>query len=229
MNLLLIEDEKSIAEYICKGFKEAGHNIEWSSSGKLGFTLAVEQNFDVCIVDRMLPELDGLSIVKGLRAISNKTPILILSAISDVDERVNGLTTGADDYLVKPFAFSELEARVNILGSRGKTEQISEPSSIVFEDIELNLLTREATVNNTKIELKTKEFGLLEALIRQPNRAYSRTMLMEKVWGYNFDTQTNVIDVHISNLRKKVETVSKRCLIKTVRGVGYALEKVNDE
>ncbi|WP_371186288.1 response regulator transcription factor [Thalassotalea maritima] len=229
MNLLLIEDEKSIAEYICKGFKEAGHNIEWSQNGKLGFTLAVEQDFDVCIVDRMLPELDGLSIVKGLRAISNKTPIIILSALSDVDERVNGLTAGADDYLVKPFAFSELEARVHILGSRGKAEQTYQPSSILFADIELNLLTREVTVNNTKIELKTKEFGLLEALIRQPNRVYSRTMLMEKVWGYNFDTQTNVIDVHISNLRKKIESVSKLCLLKAVRGVGYKLEKVNDE
>ncbi|AOT07587.1 response regulator transcription factor [Pseudoalteromonas luteoviolacea] len=229
MNILLIEDDKPIAQYISKGFKEAGHNVEWVDNGRIGFALAVEHPFDVCIVDRMLPELDGLAIIKGLRAINNSVPILILSALSDVDERVNGLTSGADDYLVKPFAFSELEARVHILASRPKALQLDETSSIQFEDITLNLITREVSVNNSIIDLKNKEFGLLEVFIRQPNRVFSRTMLMEKVWGYNFDTQTNVIDVHISNLRKKIESVSTQCFIKTLRGIGYALERNHHE
>ncbi len=226
MNILLIEDDKLIADYICKGFKQAGHNIEWIEDGKVGFTLAVEQEFDVCIVDRMLPALDGLAIIRGLRAINNVTPVIVLSALSDIDERVEGLTAGADDYLVKPFAFRELEARVNILGNRRKSEQVTETTTIQFEDIQLDFITREAIVNGSKIALKAKEFGLLETLIRKPGRPFSRTMIMEKVWGYNFDTHTNVIDVHISNLRKKIETTGSCCHIKTVRGVGYALERV---
>ncbi|MDK1289839.1 response regulator transcription factor [Pseudoalteromonas umbrosa] len=229
MNILLIEDDKPIAQYISKGFREAGHNVEWADNGRTGFTLAVEHPFDVCIVDRMLPELDGLAIIKGLRAINNSVPIIILSALSDVDERVNGLTSGADDYLVKPFAFSELAARVNILANRPKASQVNDSTTLEFQDITLNLITREVSVNSSIIELKNKEFSLLEALIRQPSRAFSRTMLMEKVWGYNFDTHTNVIDVHISNLRKKIESVSTQCVIKTLRGVGYTLEKANHE
>ncbi|KZN50037.1 response regulator transcription factor [Pseudoalteromonas luteoviolacea] len=229
MNILLIEDDTSIAQYISKGFKEAGHHVEWVDNGRTGFTLAIEHPYDVCIVDRMLPELDGIAIIKGLRAINNSVPIIILSALSDVDERVTGLTSGADDYLVKPFAFSELEARVNILASRHKTSQTNDTSTIQFQDITLNLISREVSANDSIIELKNKEFGLLEVIIRQPNRAFSRTMLMEKVWGYNFDTNTNIIDVHISNLRKKIESVSTKCVIKTLRGVGYTLEKINHE
>ena len=226
MNILLIEDDPAIAEYICRGFMQAGHNIEWIKDGKVGFALAVEQEFDVCIVDRLLPSLDGLSIVKGLRTIEDSTPVIFLSALSDVDERVNGLTAGADDYLVKPFAFSELEARVNILGHRAVKQTTVQSSFLQFEDLSLNLISRKLHIGSAEIDLQSKEFSLLETFIRYPERIYSRTMLMEKIWGYHFDTQTNVIDVHISNLRRKIEVHCKNCQIKTIRGSGYVLEKI---
>lgn len=225
LNVLLIEDDGAIAKYICDGLHQSGHNVEWVANGRSGMVLAIEHEFDVLIVDRLLPDMDGISIVKSLRAASISMPMLFLSALSDVDDRVDGLTSGADDYLVKPFALSELEARINVLNARQRYASIEKVYELRLGDIKLDLMTRKVTIKNTEIDIKGKEFALLEKLIRNPNRVFSRTMLMEQIWGYHFDTKTNVIDVHVSNLRKKIESISTNCFIKTVRGAGYALEQ----
>jgi len=225
MNVLLIEDNEEIARYICKGLKELGHTVEWVVDGRDGFIVAIEHKFDVCIIDRLLPNMDGLSIVKGLRAANITTPALFLSALAAVDDRVEGLTSGADDYLVKPFALSELDARLNLLQCRQRNESTSEVTEIKFGNLTLNLLSRKVNVENTELELKGKEFAILEKLLRSPRRVHSRTMLLEQIWGVYFDTKTNVIDVHISNLRKKIEATNASCYVKTIRGVGYSIER----
>ncbi|UTW59453.1 response regulator transcription factor [Kordiimonas sp. SCSIO 12603] len=222
MHLLLIEDDPSVAEYLIKGLRELGHSIDHVSNGRDGLTLAMDQKYDILIVDRMLPELDGLSIIKALRAVDNKVPILILSALADVDERVKGLKSGGDDYLVKPFAFSELTARLEVLMRRSEPLSSNlENSRLTIGDLEMNLLTREVTRAGRKIDLKTREFTLLEQLLKNPDRVQTRTMLLENVWGYNFTTNTNVIDVHMSNLRKKIDHGFGHPLLHTVRGIGY--------
>ncbi len=174
------------------------------------------------IVDRMLPGLDGLSIIKTLRALGNPVPILILSALGDVDDRVNGLRSGGDDYLVKPFAFSELLARIEILGRR--QQQQSQPAILRAGDLELDLMTRKVTRGEVLIELQTREFSLLEYLLKHKNQVVTRTMLLENVWDYHFDPQTNVIDVHISRLRSKIDKGFETPIIQTVRGAGYIVE-----
>ncbi|MCK0071097.1 response regulator transcription factor [Kordiimonas laminariae] len=222
MHLLLIEDDPGVAEYLIKGLRELGHSIDHVSNGRDGLTLAMDQKYDILIVDRMLPELDGLSIIKALRAVDNKVPILILSALADVDERVKGLKSGGDDYLVKPFAFSELTARLEVLMRRSEPlSSNQENSRLTIGDLEMNLLTREVTRAGRKIDLKTREFTLLEQLLKNPDRVQTRTMLLENVWGYNFTTNTNVIDVHMSNLRKKIDHDFDHPLLHTVRGIGY--------
>ncbi len=222
MRILIIEDDHDVATFIAKGLKEARHLAEIAANGKEGLLLATTADFDVLIVDRMLPGLDGLSVIKALRALDNPVPILILSALGDVDDRVSGLRSGGDDYLVKPFAFSELLARVEILGRR--QHQQTQPATLRAGDLEVDLLTRKVTRAGVTIELQTREFSLLEYLLKHKNQVVTRTMLLENVWDYHFDPQTNVIDVHISRLRSKIDKGFDVPVIQTVRGAGYIVE-----
>ena len=222
MRILLVEDDKDIAGFIVRGLKESGHIVEHADNGRDGLFLAVSENFDVIVLDRMLPGgIDGLHILETLRGQKNAVPVLILSAMAAVDERVKGLQAGGDDYLTKPFAFSELLARVEALGRRGKTE--GPVTKLEVEDLELDLLSRQVRRGGKKIDLQPREFRLLEYLMRHAGQVVTRTMLLEGVWDYHFDPQTNVIDVHVSRLRQKVDKPYPVSLIQTVRNSGYML------
>jgi two-component system OmpR family response regulator len=223
MRVLLIEDDKDAASFIIKGMQESGHHIEHVVDGSSGLFNAVENEYDVIIVDRMLPKLDGLTIIQTLRSSGNTTPILILSALHQVDERVKGLKSGGDDYLVKPFAFAELMARIEVLTRRQRAT--SEQSSIQVGDLIMNFLTRKVTRGNKEIPLQNREFMLLEYLMRHAGQVVTRTMLLENVWDFHFDPQTNVIDVQVSRLRQKVDKGFSKSLIKTIRGVGYQMSE----
>ena len=224
MQVLIIEDDRDAAGYMAKGLKESGHNIETVHSGKEGLLMAAGADFDVVIVDRMLPELDGLSLVRTLRATGNQTPVLFVSALGDVDERVKGLRSGGDDYLAKPYAFSELLARLESLVRRSATGSTAGPETVLhYQDLSLDLLARRVTRAGRPIDLQPREFKLLEVLMRHAGQVMTRTMLLEKVWDYRFDPQTNVIDVHISRLRQKIDRGYAQPLIQTVRGAGYSL------
>lgn len=225
MKILIIEDDKQVSEYITKGMKESGHTIDSVSDGKDGLFLATTEQYDVMIFDRMLPSLDGLTILKTIRGAGNYTPVLILSALGDVDDKVKGLRAGSDDYLVKPFAFLELLARVEVLGSRKNIQSKQDITSLKVADIEVDLLSRKIIAGSKKIDLQGREFKLLEYLLRNKGQVITRTMLLEAVWDYNFDPQTNVIDVHISRLRKKIGDEACK-IIKTVRGTGYIIEEI---
>jgi len=224
MQILLIEDDNAVADFIVKGLQQVGHCIMHISNGKQGLSTAIDNEFDLLIVDRMLPELDGLSIVKALRAIGKNFPIIFLSALGDVDERVNGLKAGGDDYLVKPFAFSELLARIEVLAKRAPTILNTKETVLTFADLRMDLLKRQVTRGEKVIALHSKEFNLLEKLVKNAGQVFTRTMLLESVWGYHFDTKTNVIDVHISNLRKKIDEGSPSPILQTVRGAGYKVD-----
>ena len=221
MRVLVIEDDLDTASYIKKGVEEAGHVADHAADGKQGLLLATTEPYDALIVDRMLPEMEGLTIVKTLRASDVHTPVLILSALGEVDDRVEGLKAGGDDYLVKPFAFSELLARLEALVRRADVD--APTTRLQIEDLEMDLLSREVTRGGKSIELQPREFRLLEYLLRHHGQVVTRTMLLEKVWDYHFDPQTNVIDVHISRLRSKVDKGFDRPLLHTVRGSGYVL------
>ncbi len=221
MRILVIEDDADAADYLAKGLKESGHHVERAGDGKAGLIKAAAEAFDVLIVDRMLPGLDGLSLVQHLRATGNGTPVLFLSALGEVDDRVKGLRAGGDDYLVKPYAFAELLARVETLGRRPQAQPVA--TSLRIADLEMDLLGRKVTRGDRVIDLQTKEFQLLEVLMRHAGQVMTRTMLLEKVWDYHFDPQTNVIDVHISRLRQKIDRDFETPLIHTVRGAGYCL------
>jgi two-component system OmpR family response regulator len=221
MNILVIEDDAEAADYLAKGLKESGHRVEVAGDGKSGLIKAAAEGFDVLIVDRMLPGLDGLSLVQHLRATGDATPVLFLSALGEVDDRVKGLRAGGDDYLVKPYAFAELLARVETLGRRPQAAPVS--TVLTIADLKLDLLGRKVSRGNQPIDLQTKEFQLLEVMMRHAGQVMTRTMLLEKVWDYHFDPQTNVIDVHISRLRQKVDRDFDVPLIHTVRGAGYCL------
>ena len=221
MRLLVIEDDQETLEYIAKGLREAGHVVDRSSDGKDGLFMALEGDYDVIVVDRMLPRLDGLSVVQSLRGAGDQTPVLILSALGEVDDRVEGLQKGGDDYLTKPFAFSELVARLEALVRRGEAEPVV--TRLQVADLEMDLLARTVSRGGRTIELQPREFRLLEYLMRHSGQVVTRTMLLEKVWDYHFDPQTNVIDVHISRLRRKIDRDFDLPLLQTVRGVGYAL------
>lgn len=223
MRVLLIEDDKDAANFIVKGIQEGGHEITHIADGSSGLFNAVENEYDVIIIDRMLPKLDGLTIIQTLRASGNTTPILILSALHQVDERVKGLKSGGDDYLVKPFAFSELVARIEVLMRRQRTP--SEQSTLQVGDLVMNFLTRKVTRAGKEIPLQNREFMLLEYLMRHAGQVVTRTMLLESVWDFHFDPQTNVIDVQVSRLRQKVDKGFEKSLIKTIRGVGYQLSE----
>lgn len=225
MRILIIEDDIQTAKYIQKGLIESGFNVDHSADGESGLDLAISNSYDALIIDRMLPKLDGLSIVEKLRGQGYNVPILILSALGDVDQRVEGLTAGGDDYLVKPYAFSELLARLQSIIRR--TQPTQETNQLQLHDLKINLLTREVTRAGAEIILQPKEFILLETLMRHAGQIVTRTMLLEKVWDYNFDPQTNVVDVHISRLRAKIDRDFDVQLLKTVRGSGYLLDEPN--
>lgn len=224
MRLLIIEDEPEVLSYLAKGMKEAGHTVDTAKNGKEGLFLATTEQYDVLIVDRMLPELDGLTVIKTIRGAGNTTPVLILSALGEVDDRVKGLRSGGDDYLVKPFAFAELLARVEILSRRANGGSAILETTLSAGDLTLNLLSRRVTRGQYDIKLQTREFKLLEYLLRHKGQIVTRTMLLEHVWDYHFDPQTNVIDVHISRLRRKIDENAESSLIHTVRGAGYIIK-----
>ena len=226
MRILLIEDDQVIADFISKGMREAGFAIDHIADGLVGLHAGLTQDYDVGILDLMLPGLDGLSILDRLRQEKKKLPIIILSAKRTVDDRINGLRHGGDDYLIKPFSFSELLARVESLLRR--SQQVVEPTSLSFDDLTLDLLARTVTRSGTKLDLQPKEFALLEYLIRNAGHVVSKTMIMERVWDYNFDTGTNVVEARISKLRDKVDKGFTVPLIHTVRGLGYVLKKGHD-
>ena len=222
MHILLIEDDNDAASYVIKGLKESGHVVDRASDGEEGLYMALDSNFDVLVVDRMLPKLDGLNLIEKVRKEKTDIHILILSALGEVDERVKGLKYGADDYLAKPFSFSELLARLEALSRRNQPEASS--SLLELGDLKLDLLSRKVEREGQVIDLQPREYKLLEFLLRRPNQVVTRTMLLEGVWEYHFDPQTNVIDVHISRLRSKIDKPFKgKQMLYTERGAGYAL------
>ncbi|WP_372425751.1 winged helix-turn-helix domain-containing protein [Salinarimonas chemoclinalis] len=223
MKILIVEDDREAAAYLAKGLREAGHAVDHAETGLDGYALAESGDYDILVVDRMLPKLDGLSLIRSLREQGVATPVLILSALGQVDDRVKGLRAGGDDYLPKPYAFSELLARVEVLARRGAAPASAEPTSYAVADLELDRLSRRVTRAGREIELQPREFRLLEYLMRNAGRVVTRTMLLEHVWDYHFDPQTNVIDVHVSRLRAKIDKGFETALIQTVRGAGYRL------
>jgi two-component system OmpR family response regulator len=222
MKILVIEDDRQQADYLRKALSETGAVVDQATDGREGLFLAAGNTYDLLIVDRMLPSLDGLAIVRTLRASGNRTPVLVLSALGEVDDRVEGLRAGGDDYLVKPFAFSELHARVEALLRRAQPADTPE-TRLRVADLEMDLLTRRVNRAGQDIALQPREFRLLEYLMRHAGQVVTRTMLLEHVWDYHFDPQTNVIDVHISRLRAKLDRGFERPLLITVRGAGYML------
>jgi len=221
MRILIVEDDRQAAAYVAKGLAESGHVADTAADGADGYAMASGADYDVLIVDRMLPKLDGLSLVQRLRAEGSKTPILFLSALGEVDDRVKGLRAGGDDYLVKPYAFSELLARIEALARRRSPSEAE--TTLKVGDLELDRLTRKVTRQGRDIVLQPREFRLLEYLMRNAGHVVTRTMLLEHVWDYHFDPQTNVIDVHISRLRAKIDRDFDAPLLHTVRGAGYML------
>lgn len=222
MRILLVEDDIKIVSFIMKGLKAAGYAVDHAADGEKGLNLALTEPYDTAIVDIMLPRRDGLSLIEELRKRKIHTPVIILSAKDSVDDRVKGLQTGGDDYLTKPFAFSELLARVQALIRRASGA--SEPTTLTANDLSMNLLTREVRRKDKQIELQPMEFSLLEYLMRNAGRVVSKTMIMEHVWDYSFDPQTNVVEARICRLRDKVDRDFDRKLIHTIRGVGYVLK-----
>lgn len=223
MRLLLVEDDLKIASFIIKGLKEAGFAVDHASDGEDGLHLALTEPYDLAIIDIMLPKIDGLTLIEELRRQKKDTPILILSAKRSVDDRVKGLQKGSDDYLIKPFVFSELLARVRALIRRASGA--TEPTSLSYSDLSLNLLTREVFREGEKMDLQPLEFSLLEYLMRNAGNVVTKTMIMEHVWDYNFDPQTNVVEVRICKLREKIDKDFNTALIHTIRGVGYVLKE----
>ena len=225
MRILLVEDDVKIASFIVKGLKSAGFAVDHAPDGEIGLDLALTEPYDAAIIDIMLPVRDGLSLIETMRKEKIRTPVIILSAKGSIDDRVQGLQTGGDDYLTKPFAFSELLARVQALIRRASG--LSEPTRLAVGDLSLNLLTREVTRGGRKIDLQPIEFSLLEYLMRNAGRVVSKTMIMEHVWNYNFDPQTNVVEARICRLRDKIDRDFGRKMIQTFRGVGYVLKETD--
>lgn len=224
MKILVLEDDKEIGAWVNDGLTRAGHVVDWLENGRDALIAATTHDYDVMILDRMTPELDGLSVLKAVRASKNMTPALFLTALSDVDDRVEGLQAGADDYLPKPFALAELEARVAALGRRAPATAQPEVTTLVAGDITLDLLKQSCTRQGEAVLLNTKEFRLLEAFIRAKGRVLTRNMLLEKVWDMNFDPTTSVVETHVSRLRGKIEKPFGDTVIRTLRGAGYIFE-----
>jgi two-component system OmpR family response regulator len=225
MRILIVEDDVKIASFIIKGLKAAGYAVDHALDGEKGLDLALTEPYDTAIIDLMLPKREGLSLIETIRKEKIRTPVIILSAKGSIDDRVKGLQTGGDDYITKPFAFSELLARVQALIRRASG--LSEPTRLTVSDLSLNLLTREVTRGGRKIDLQPIEFSLLEYLMRSAGRVVSKTMIMEHVWNYNFDPQTNVVEARICRLRDKIDRDYNRKLIHTLRGAGYVLKETD--
>ena len=223
MKILVIEDDRTTGNYVAEGLREEGHTVDLMTDGKDALLQASTTDYDILIVDRMLPGLDGVSVVKTMRGAKNQTPVLFLTSLGGVDDRIEGLNAGGDDYLVKPFAFGELSARVAALARRPRATQ----DEIVLRagDLEMDLMRRKVTRGGQHIDLLPREFALLEHLLRRKGRVQTRTMLLETVWDISFDPQTNVVETHISRLRAKVDRPFETELIKTVRGSGYRIEE----
>jgi two-component system, OmpR family, response regulator len=218
---LLVEDDVTIADFVVRGLREAGFVVDHVTDGEAGLTTALQHPYDVAIVDLMLPRRDGLSLIEELRKAGVTTPVLILSARRSVDDRVHGLQSGGDDYLTKPFAFAELLARVQALVRRAT--RVPEPTTLTVDDVVMDLLSRKVTRAGTTLDLRPREFTLLEFLMRHAGHVVSKTMILSHVWEYNFDPQTNVVDVLVSRLREKIDRPFEKKLLHTVRGVGYVL------
>lgn len=226
MRILLIEDDADQAQYVVKGLREHGHAVDHAATGRDGLFMAVSEHYDLLIVDRMLPQMDGLAVITTLRASGKSTPAIVLSALGQIDDRVQGLKAGGDDYVVKPFAFAELLARMEAVTRR--TTVGMESSVLRIADLELDRMAHSARRAGKLLELKPQEYRLLEYLLRHAGQVVTRTMLFEGVWDYHFDPQTNVIDVHISRLRAKVDPPGSNPLIQTVRGAGYCLREIEN-
>jgi two-component system, OmpR family, response regulator len=224
MHILIVEDDEVARDYLAKALREVGHTVDVAADGLKGLHMASSVAMDLAIVDRMLPKLDGLALVQSLRATGRKVPVLILSALGDVDDRITGLRAGGDDYLTKPYHMSELLARIDALARRGEAGTEAN-TKLKLADLELDRMTRRVTRNGKKIELTAREFQLLEFMMRHSGQVVTRTMLLEGVWDYHFDPQTNVIDVHISRLRQAIDKDFDKPLLHTVRGAGYTLRE----
>jgi two-component system OmpR family response regulator len=223
MRILVIEDDSTVSQYIFSGLQSSGHDVTIANEGLKGLSVATKETFDAMVVDRMLPGMDGLTLIETIRKAGNSTPVLILSALSDVDDKVQGLKAGGDDYLTKPFAFLELLARIEALVRRSSIQEDTTTTSLQVDDLYMNLISRKVFRHDLEIKLKPREFQLLEYMMRNKGQIVTRAMLLQAVWNYNFDPQTNVIDVHISRLRQKIDKDFSVSLIHTVRGVGYVL------
>lgn len=223
MRILLIEDDQIIANFVIKGLKEAGYCVDHATDGIEGLDLALNNSYDIDIIDLMLPKLDGLSIIERMRAQNIKTPVIIVSAKRSVDDRVKGLQSGSDDYLIKPFSFSELLARIQ--AHLRRSDNTNEATCLTIHDVSISLLARTVVREGKSIDLQPKEFALLEYLMRNSGNIVSKTMIMERVWNYNFDPQTNVVEARISKLRDKVDKKFNTPLIHTIRGLGYVFKK----
>lgn len=222
MRILVIEDDRTTGDYILQGLRQEGHTADLCRNGRDGLIAAQTSDFDVLVVDRMLPDLDGLSLVRTLRAAKNLTPALFLTALGGIDDRIEGLNAGGDDYLVKPFAFGELSARINALARR---PQLREAEVVLSAgDLRMDLIRRRVSRGDVEIDLLPREFALLECLLRRKGRVQTRTMLLEAVWDLGFDPQTNVVESHISRLRAKIDKPFATELIQTVRGAGYRID-----
>ncbi|MGI9414509.1 MAG: winged helix-turn-helix domain-containing protein [Hyphomicrobiales bacterium] len=221
MKILVIEDDQETADYLARGLRESGHSVDHTADGRDALILATDEEYDVMIVDRMLPSIDGLSLAKAVRGTGNQTPILFLTSLGGIDDRVDGLEAGGDDYVVKPFAFSEILARVNALSRRAPLR--NEETVLEVADLQMDLIRRTVTRAETPIELQPREFRLLEILMRNADKVMTRTMLLERVWDFHFDPKTSVVETHISRLRAKVDKGFDTELIHTVRGTGYSL------
>ncbi|MFM5955035.1 MAG: winged helix-turn-helix domain-containing protein [Novosphingobium sp.] len=221
--ILVIEDDQRTADFLCKGLGDAGFLADRAADGRDGLFLATDGSYDAIVLDRMLPGMDGMAVLAALRAARVQTPVLILSSLSAVDARVEGLTSGADDYLAKPFAFSELLARLRLLVGRSARSAPEAETTLSCADLEMNLLSRRVTRSGKRIDLQPREFRLLEYLLRHKDQVVTRTMMLEGVWEYHFDPGTNVVDVHVSRLRRKLDDGHERPLVHTVRGAGYML------
>jgi two-component system OmpR family response regulator len=222
--ILCVEDDATTADYIAKGLGEAGYTVDIARDGRDGLFQASDGSYDAIVLDRMLPGMDGLAVLAALRAAGVKTPVVMLSALASLDERVRGLHAGSDDYLTKPFAFAELLARIEAVRRRaGSASAEATVTKLAFDDLEIDLLSRRVTRSGRKIDLQPREFRLLEFLLRHRDQVVTRTMLLEDVWDYHFDPGTNVIDVHVSRLRKKLDEGGAKPLLHTVRGAGYRL------
>ena len=221
MRILVIEDDSTVSQYIVSGLQSSGHDVIIANEGVKGLHVATKEKFDVIVVDRMLPGMDGLTLIETIRKAGNSTPVLILSALSDVDDKVQGLKAGGDDYLTKPFAFLELLARIEALVRRSSIQE--DTTSLQVDDLYIDLISRKVLRQDLEVKLKPREFQLLEYMMRNKGQIVTRAMLLQAVWNYHFDPQTNVIDVHISRLRQKIDKDFSVSLIHTVRGVGYVL------